>query len=261
MILPFNNHWLLVLQRLLLNGAKASPRGKDTLELTHQTTVVDMRSPVLTIKERKLGYQFMAAEAYWILSGDNRVETIAPYSNRIADFSDDGKTFFGAYGPKIVNQLDHVVHALKTDPHTRQAGLTIWRENPPDTKDVPCTVAIFFSVRGRRLDCHVFMRSSDVWLGLPYDVFNFSMLGHLVCGHLHEALGCRPGLLYLTAVNQHLYVENVDQAKECEVLMKGQIGGSFRVPAPLYREPELLMETLKELRNARPGDPIRWWED
>jgi thymidylate synthase len=203
----------------------------------------------------------MAAEAYWILSGDDRVETIAPYSARIKDFSDDGVRFFGAYGPKIVAQLPYVVEKLLTDPRSRQAGLTIWRESPPETKDVPCTVAVFFAIRNGKLNAHVFMRSSDVWLGVPYDVFNFSMLSHLVCGLLNEQfdLGDQvsPGKLYLTAASSHLYAENWEDAKFCTT---SQIFNQPETDVLLWNDPYHLMEVLRKLRDAKSGDPLRWWE-
>ena len=145
----FSHVWLDLLQDVLENGNYVAPRGKMTREIPQRTIVVNMRKPVLRVPDRKLSFKFMVAEAFWILSGDDRVETIAPYNANIANFSDDGERFFGAYGPKIITQLPHVVGKLRVDKDSRQAGLTIWRENPPQTKDVPCTVAIFFNKIGR----------------------------------------------------------------------------------------------------------------
>jgi thymidylate synthase len=203
----------------------------------------------------------MAAEAYWILSGDDSVAGIAPYNSRISEFSDDGERFFGAYGPKILGQLEYVVAKLKADHDTRQAGLTIWRENPPTTKDVPCTVAAFFSLRGMTLNAHVFMRSSDVWLGVPYDVFNFSMLAHLICGHLNDERAAddvySPGKLYLTAASSHLYETNWDDAKLC---LSSQVLDQAETPKVLWNDHKGLMAWLKELRDTKPGHELRWWE-
>lgn len=246
-----------------MSGKSCAPRGKPTREVLHKTCVVDMREPVVMVPRRHLSYTFMAAEAYWILSGDDRVATIAPYLPRLAEFSDDGETFYGAYGPRIAAQLDYVVAKLRQDPDTRQAGLTIWRENPPATKDVPCTVAIFFSIREDLLNAHVFMRSSDVWLGLPYDVFNFSVLAHLVCARLNEGVNdvVAPGTLHLTAASCHLYEANVEDATLCTFSVDGEHRGEQRLtPSRLYRDEEGLMATLRDLRETKPGDPLRWWE-
>lgn len=250
--------WLNAVWTVLTDGHCCAPRGQSTHEVLHQTHVVDMRRPVVLVPQRRLSYTFMAAEAYWILSGDDRVATIAPYLPRLAEFSDDGETFYGAYGPRIASQLDYVVAKLKHDPCTRQAGLTIWRENPLATKDVPCTVAIFFSQRKALLNAHVFMRSSDVWLGLPYDIFNFSMLAHLVCARLGGEVS--PGTLYLTAASCHLYEINVKNALLCTTMPTGNSGKQQLTPPQLYHDQEVLMTTLRDLRETISGDPLRWWE-
>jgi len=256
----FEAAWLDALEETLQDGHIVSPRGQRTKEVLHRTLVVSTRAPVLMTPDRKLNYRFMAAEAFWILSGDDRVETIAPYNKRIANFSDDGMRFFGAYGPKIKAQLPYVVAKLLQDQTSRQAGLTIWRESPPATKDVPCTVAIFFSLRDAQLHCHVFMRSSDLWLGVPYDVFNFSMLTHLVCGLLNESMTpvVEPGELYLTAASSHLYETNWDQAQV--VLSACGLFEQPLTPEPLFLDPRNLMTRLEKLRDVGPNDPLRWWE-
>lgn len=269
----FNADWINHACKLDTTGNEIAPRGKKTKELLCQSITIDMRRPVLTIPGRKLNYKFMAAEAYWILSGDDKVENISPFCKNIAQFSDDGERFFGAYGPKIQDQLPYVVEKLTEDPFSRQAGLTIWRENPPATKDVPCTISIFFSIRDGLLHVHANMRSSDVWLGLPYDAFNFSMLGHLVCAHINQSDfskthgSVRPGNLCITMTSSHLYDENREgvDAVARELFMKVFFGSvddliTPDTPAILYSRADVLMATLKDLRTTEPGDPLRWWE-
>lgn len=253
--------WANHITKLLATGIDIAPRGCNTKELPQQTLEIDMRLPVLTIPKRKVSYQFMAAEAYWILTGDNKVSTIAPYNRHIAAFSDDGKTFFGAYGPKVMGQLDYVVRKLIQDPTTRQAGLTIWRENPPETKDVPCTIAMFFMIRSGLLNCHTFMRSSDIWLGVPYDVFTFSMISHLVCTKINEiriSPLILPGTLHLTAASSHIYERNFEAAKAC---VSTSTYNQCPTPLSLYLYSTTLLSKLKSLRTSKSGDPLRWWEN
>lgn len=159
----------------------------------------------------------MFAEAAWIMSGMNTVRHIAPYSNRIAEFSDDGVFFKGAYGPKITDQLPYVVECLSSDKDSRQALINIWRENPRQSKDVPCTVSLQFLLREGKLFTIATMRSSDVWLGLPYDVFNFTMISVGVLLLLAKKTGemYDLGNLTITAGSGHLYVTNKRLAEEC----------------------------------------------
>lgn len=219
-----NQAWLKLLFTLLATGREISPRGMKSWEHLNYTSKVEMRYPVVTVERRRLGYRFMPAEAAWILSGDNRTETIAPYSNRIADFSDDGQFFRGAYGPPIVDQIGWCADQLLDDTWSRQSVLTIWRPRPPKSRDIPCTVAMQFIIRPDssdadryRLNTLVTMRSSDAWLGWPYDVFNFSMIsGYLIAllQNRRPSWEIEPGTLYLTAGSQHLYDSNRDAAED-----------------------------------------------
>lgn len=257
----FNITWLEVLEKTLTRGVSRSPRGLLTKEVMNRTITVNMRRPVLTVELRALSYTFMLAEAHWILSGDNRVSTIAPYNKNIAKFSDDGIVFAGAYGPRIEEQLTYVVNCLLSDRDTRQAAITIWKGSPGVSKDVPCTMSIVFQIRDNKLHCSVFMRSSDIWLGLPYDVFNFSMLSHLVCCLINERTTetIEPGLLSLTAASSHIYKANFESADSVlsidhpEYIQKD-------TPVDLYANSVSLMETLKGLRDQPPDQREVWWK-
>ena len=142
-----NAQWLEVLNTLVNCENIVAPRGKSSRELLGYQTRIQMENPVVTIMSRDLGYRFMCAEAAWILSGDSRVLSIAPFAKAISDFSDDGQLFFGAYGPKIVQQLPYVMRNLKDDLHSRQAVINIWRESPMRSKDIPCTLSLQWIVR------------------------------------------------------------------------------------------------------------------
>ena len=209
--------WLGLLKTVSY-GNLTKPRGKITWEVLGCRSVINMSQPVVCVEERKLGYHFMTAEAAWIMSGDNRVKTITPFSKEIANFSDDGERFFGAYGPKIIDQIAYVAKTLSLDVDSRQAVISIWRPNPPITKDVPCTLSLQWIIREGRLNCFANMRSSDVWLGVPYDWFNFSALsmGLLIMLNNRKNPTCKPfelGNLYFYAASQHLYQEQFEKTK------------------------------------------------
>lgn len=254
-----NFEWRRTLEWVVANGVERSPRGKLTKELLHHTVVVDMRYPVLTIKERKLNHRFMMAEALWILRGSNLLADLTSYNKRMAEFSDDGVTLTGAYGVPFVAQLDYVAAKLAEDPETRQATLTLWRPNPAPSKDVPCTVALDFKLRDGRLHAQVFMRSSDIWLGLPYDVFSFTMMTCRVGERVFELSGRRVELggLYLTAASSHLYKEHLETAKT-----------QIRLPLPFSPHPlpvELYQPAggrtlIDRLATVLDDLAPRWWE-
>lgn len=258
--------WANQVQRLLFRpDCWTDPRGQGTTEILGSQVRVDLQFPVVTDGTRDLGYKFMAAEAYWIMSGDNRVETIKPYSKDIEKFSDDGTIFFGAYGPKFKEQLDHVCKSLIKDINSRQAVINIWRENPPETKDTPCTLSWQWLIRGEKLHCVATMRSSDVWLGLPYDIFNFSMLtwyillklrtyGAMDVDDANNPLArLDAGDLILTMGSSHLYERNMPQALKCshnnfrgwDQLPVGYVLEKYKVNSA-----DLLLEWLREVRQT-----------
>lgn len=203
-----NMKYLGLINDVIKLGTYVTCRGYRCLELLGNRTVIPMAKPLVTWHTRKLGRRFTVAEAAWIMSGDNRVSTIKPYSPMIEKFSDDGLWYFGAYGPRVVEQLPYVVRALERDQFTRQAVMTIWRERPYDTRDVPCTVAVQWFIRDGRLHCMDMMRSSDAWLGVPYDWFNFSMLSAgLAITLRNRGIMVELGDLIFIAGSQHLYVD------------------------------------------------------
>ncbi len=161
-----NDLYLWLLKELLETPVLAAPRGMQIHEqLCVRLVLTDVRNSVITWPARKLNYQFMVAEGLWMMLGRDDVDMIGHYCNDISKFSDDGQKFFGAYGPPLRNQLPYVIRKLRSDSDSRQAVVTLWRPNPPDTKDVPCTVAIQFMVRDGKLHGIFTMRSSDAWLG------------------------------------------------------------------------------------------------
>jgi thymidylate synthase len=220
--------WLSLLVKLLVNGDPVSPRGRLTRELPGYQMRVDMSQPVLRCEGRALSYQFMAADALWILSGDNRVAPLARFAATISRFSDDGETFAGAYGPRVVAQLGYCIETLLDDRSSRQSVMTMWRPVPGVSKDIPCTIGLMFTIRGMLLHCHSFMRSNDAWLGTPYDVFSFSMIATKVaCEYNRRRAPSQPavypGTLYHTAASMHIYDTNIDRANQV-------IGGSWESP-------------------------------
>ena len=201
------------------NKRVVRPRGLTTFETTEPKILeIDPYYPLVSFPGRKLNYKFAAAEALWILSGRSDLEYLTQFNANMAKYSDDGITLTGAYGPRINAQLPYVANALVEDSATRQACLTIWERSPNPSKDIPCTVAMVFQLRDGRLDCHTFMRSSDVFLGLPYDMFSFSMVMRLVLEVYHTTGGVPRmsvllGTLYLYAASSHLYETDMDKLR------------------------------------------------
>jgi len=200
-----NEAWLTMLRAIVndVHLKPISPRGMVTLE-TPTSVTVPLTNSVVTVAARKLNYKFAVAEAYWILSGYSLLSDLHDQANKWVPFSDDGIRASGAYGPPFLEQFRYVVDTLKADTYSRQAVMTIWRPNPRPSKDIPCTVALQFVIREQQLNVHVTMRSSDLWLGLPYDFITFTTLAMAVAAELKTLLGT----LTVTCPCTHIYDKN-----------------------------------------------------
>lgn len=253
-----NEVWLKNIRHVHAIGQTISPRGFSTKEILNHTSRVNMLFPCVTHPGRKMGFKFLAAEAHWILSGSNRVEDIRPYAKHIVNFSDNGYVFQGAYGVKVTEQLRYVCDTLHTDQHSRQAVISIWRENPRPSKDIPCTLTLQFFLRrdemGNLKICTVAnMRSSDLWLGWVYDVFNFTMITAWVALRLREMssglLHVDLGTLHLNAGSQHLYQINEEDAVNCTLNTYGTPWSYGPMDLTMFNGPVSLMQHLVALRD------------
>src|ERR1019366_3986332 len=119
--------WRTALHLLTRDGEETAPRGMKVREVRGATfQLTNPAANVLRDPRRKLNYYFMTAEFLWMLYGHHDVKTIAAYNSQIAQFSDDGITFFGAYGPQLATQLPRVITRLTEDRNSRQAVLCTW---------------------------------------------------------------------------------------------------------------------------------------
>lgn len=247
-----NSAWLETVDAVLKYGNPISPRRQGTWEIVGARSVFDMNYPVVTNAARKLSYRFMLAEAIWILSGSNKVEDIAPYNKNMVQFSDDGVTFFGAYGPRVVSQLLYVASKLMQDIMTRQAVMTIWKINPIPSKDIPCTIGSQFLIREERLHVIHTMRSSDVWLGWPYDVFSFTMVATWLCIWLRQQ-GMKDltlGSFVLNAGSQHIYEQHYYQGVVAIHNVEDKFGYA-PINLAEFEDPEDLIAHLERLRDSK----------
>jgi thymidylate synthase len=147
-------------------------------------------------------------ELCWYLAGSNDLDFIKYYIHDYKEESDDGKTIYGAYGPRLfdwkgLHQLNNITTLLKKKPDSRQAVIQLFDANDiaDVRRSVPCTTTLQFLLRGDKLHMFASMRSNDVHKGLPHDIFCFTMLQEIVAKDLSVELGT-----YKHAVGSlHLY--------------------------------------------------------
>jgi len=207
----FNSAYRALADDLINHGLLSGPRGLMTREILGASFRVNAPTHnIIYHPLRNLNYKFMVAEFLWILFGYDDAATIGKYNSKIVEFSDDGVKMWGAYGPQIMVNLPFALSKLKEDVSTRQAVVEIWKTPWQPTKDVPCTLTLQLLCRENYMNCIVNMRSSDIWLGLPYDFYVFSQLLNLICSYT----SMEPGFIQFNLGSSHVYETNVEALRE-----------------------------------------------
>ncbi len=146
---------------------------------------------------RKMSAAYAAAEMLWYLSGTDDASLVKAYAPSYENFLDDGVHAYGAYGKrwKDGEQIKFVWEILTQMYTSRQAVMHCWRQGDlkvargGTSKDVPCTLTLQFLLRDSVLHMITTMRSNDLWLGMPYDVWCFTRLQHVVAAMCDADVG------------------------------------------------------------------------
>jgi thymidylate synthase len=237
-------------------GVHTAPRGLATRELLCTSfELMNPRRRCVTQPERRWSFPAALGELWWHLAGSDDLNFLSFYLPRWKDFSDDSQRVRGScYGRRIFaggerSQWKQLVALLKADPASRRAVLFFDSDETsrrPDILDAPCTVSLQFLLRGGRLHAIATMRSNDVFLGLPYDVFFFTMLHELVALELQAQLGS----YYHQAASLHLYARDDERARR--VVGMPPKPQSFEMPRMSAPDVPVLLELEQRLRAGLP---------
>jgi thymidylate synthase len=197
--------WEEAVQAIMHEGGEVPSRNGPTKELQGLLfPELDPTAPF--IYTRGMSFKYACGETLWYLMGSDRLHWIEKFAPSYGRFSDNGKTLNGAYGPKIRKGIPIVIAMLKQDPATRRAVIPLYDMTNlgQDSKDIPCTLHLQFLIRGSKLFMMVHMRSNDLFLGFPYDVFAFSVIQCLIAKYLHIEVGTYAHFV----ASGHLYVSD-----------------------------------------------------
>lgn len=212
-------------------------------------TVLVMPAPVTTVyyqPQRRVLFSplrdanpfFHLMESLWMLGGRNDLLFPMLFNKRFREYSDDGKSIWGAYGWRWRNffgydQLEVIAKDLRNNPNSRRAVLAMWNAAPnldgveymADTshsdlwvaqaggKDVPCNTHAYFDCRGGVLNMTVCNRSNDMlWGCYGANAVHFSILQE----YMAAKIGVPVGVYRQVSNNLHLYTDIV---KEEDILI------------------------------------------
>lgn len=201
-------HWFGILNAQNLNASSRDGGVKGEV-LNAITVIKDPTRGIVLSDIRKMPMRYAVGELMWYLSGNPTLKAIQNYTSAWNRMSDDGITVNSNYGWCIYHKYDfdqweYVKDLFKKDKNTRQAVIHIKTADNRPSKDVNCTVCLQFLLRDNKLHATVYMRSNDIWMGFPYDVFSFTALQ---CKMAME-LGVEIGTYTHIAGSLHLYERN-----------------------------------------------------
>lgn len=223
-------YWQLL--DLLLNSTMHEVNQRTGVEISmlrggycFKLDLADGRLPVQGL--RKTYPKTAAAELAWFLQGDKSVRWLERHTKIWSKFvEDDGHTVLASYGYRWRrhfgrDQILGAVSALSANPTDRRVFVSAWDPagdglGEQNQRNVPCPVGFTFSVTGGEMHSSLVIRSSDVFVGLPYDVMGHAMLMQVVAASVSQTLGrcVRPGTMTVTLAHPHLYACHYEFARE-----------------------------------------------
>lgn len=139
----------------------------------------------------------------------------ATYGFQWRHFGADYKTCRDDYDNVGFDQISYIINELKTNPYSRRIFMSAW--NPAAIERMalpPCHVTAQFYVDedggAKHLSCHMMMRSTDVCLGLPFNIFSYASLTYLIA----KLVNMVPKELIITMGDTHVYLDHVEPFKE-----------------------------------------------
>ncbi len=219
---PFHVHYRRLLTALLIEGVTEINRRTTQPVLTLPGGVgfrVDLGNEQVPVPgNRKVYPSTAAAEIAWFLQGTKSVAWLqnhVPMWNKFTE--DDGRTIENAYGYRWRrhfgrDQINKAITTLLDDQSSRQVVICAWDPSTDGlgekSKNFPCPTHFTLNVVDQVLHSALFLRSSDVFVGLPYDVMGHAFLMDMFAVELGLAIG----VLHITLAHAHLYQIHYDMA-------------------------------------------------
>ena len=116
----------------------------------------------------------------------------------------------GTYADDGVDQLQRVLDTIRDDPYSRRIIVSGWHPREADQVALPpCHTLYQFHVQDDTLNCQLYQRSADIFLGVPFNIASYALLMMMVA----QVSGLKPGTFVHTLGDAHLYQNHLEQAR------------------------------------------------
>ncbi|MBP9918439.1 MAG: thymidylate synthase [Dermatophilaceae bacterium] len=225
-----------LLDRILTDGVRKDDRtGTGTLSVFGHQMRFDLAEGFPAMTTKRLHLRSIFGELLWFLRGDTNIAWLHERKISIWDeWADENGDLGPVYGHqwrswpapdgRQIDQIATVIDGLRANPDSRRHIVSAWNVADVDAMALPPCHALFqFYVRPAThageasggggetayLDCQLYQRSADVFLGVPFNIASYALLTHMVA----QVVGLRPGHFVHTLGDAHLYVNHLDQAR------------------------------------------------
>ena len=214
--------YLDLLQKVMDEGVDRSDRtGTGTRAIFGAQLRYDLDAgfPLLTTKRVHL--KSVIHELLWFISGDTNIRYLQENGVTIWDeWADETGDLGPVYGSQwrcwptpsgeSIDQLAEVIEAIRTNPESRRHIVSAWNvAEVPNMKLPPCHMVFQFGVLDAKLSCSLYMRSCDLFLGLPFNIASYALLTMMIAQQTHLGLGD----LVISLGDAHIYSNHFEQVR------------------------------------------------
>ncbi len=214
--------YLQLLQHILDNGAEKTDRtGTGTISCFGHQMRFNLKDGFPLVTTKKLHLKSIIYELLWFLKGETNIAYLKENGVRIWDewANDEGelgpvygkqwRSWQGANG-KTYDQITDVIAQIKKNPDSRRMIVSAWNVGELDQMALmPCHVLFQFYVANGKLSCHLYQRSADVFLGVPFNIASYALLTMMMA----QVCGLEYGDFVHSFGDVHLYNNHIEQAK------------------------------------------------
>lgn len=212
-----------LLRRVRAEGSPKPDRtGTGTRSLFGQQMRFDLSQGFPLVTTKRVHLRSIVYELLWFLRGESNVAWLREHGVTIWDeWARPDGDLGPVYGVQWrswptpdgghVDQITQVVEAIRRDPYSRRHIVSAWNvADIPSMALAPCHAFFQFDVTDGRLSCHLYQRSADMFLGVPFNIASYALLTHMVA----QQTDLDVGDLVWTGGDCHIYDNHVDQVDE-----------------------------------------------
>ncbi len=210
-----------LMKHILENGVEKGDRtGTGTKSVFGHQMRFDLSEGFPVITTKKLHLKSIIHELLWFLQGDTNIKYLKDNGVRIwDDWADDEGNLGPVYGYQwrnwpdgkggTIDQIEKLIDQIKNNPNSRRLIVSAWNVADVDNMALPpCHTFFQFYVANGKLNCQLYQRSADVFLGVPFNIASYALLVLMVA----QVCGLAPGEFIHTFGDAHLYSNHVEQA-------------------------------------------------